>query len=80
MVENLKSLCSEKDADIKSKDTEIAILKERNSELEAKLREEESLRRKLHNTVQELKVVFSLMYNINIILYCKYYICLKSLL
>lgn len=80
MVENLKSLCSEKDADIKSKDTEIALLKERNSELEAKLREEESLRRKLHNTVQELKVVFSLMYNINIILYCKYYICLKSLL
>lgn len=63
MVENLKSLCSEKDADIKSKASEIAFLKEQNLELEAKLREEESVRRKLHNTVQELKVMFSLMYN-----------------
>lgn len=65
MVENLKSLCSEKDAAIKSKDAENACLRERNAELEAKLREEESVRRKLHNTVQELKVVFSLIYNIS---------------
>lgn len=37
------------------KDSEILSLKQRNEEKESKIRELESLRRKLHNTVQELK-------------------------
>lgn len=48
-IQQLKSINAEKDSQIES-------LVQRCSALEAKLREEESVRRKLHNVVQELKV------------------------
>ncbi len=48
-IKQLEDACQEKDSKIEAQSQEI-------SEMDSKMRHEETLRRKLHNTIQELKV------------------------